>query len=54
MTVARSGDIAPPGHAVVRVGPGGGSFRIFTLSTADESMTVLFERTFLSNPEIPH
>ena len=42
------GDIAPAGHAVVRVAPGGGEFRVFTLSAADEMMTVLFERTFRS------
>jgi hypothetical protein len=47
---AYGSDIPPPGHAVVRVAPGGDTFRVFTLSTHDESMTVLFERQFISNP----
>ena len=41
-------DIAPAGHAVVRVAPGGGSFRVFTLSSSDETMTILGERIFSS------
>jgi hypothetical protein len=47
---AYGSDIPPPGHAVVRVAPGGDAFRVFTLSTHDESMTVLFEWQFISNP----
>lgn len=33
-------DFAPEGHAVVRVAPGGATYRIFTLTPVDESMTV--------------
>ena len=47
---AYGGDIAPPGHAVVRVAPGGETFRVFTLAACDESMTVLFDRFFVSTP----
>ena len=35
-------DIVPAqGHAVVKVAPGGGSYRLYTLSTEDESMRIL-------------
>ena len=43
-----AGDVAPGGHAVVRVAPGGDAFRVLTLSADDESMTVLGERHFRS------
>ena len=45
---AYGSDIAPAGHAVVRVAPGGDTYRVFTLSASDETMTVLFERSFRS------
>ena len=45
---AYDGVVQPPGHAVVRVAPGGDTFRVFTLSTMDERMTVLSERSFRS------
>ncbi len=48
VAAAYGGDIAPAGHAVVRVAPGGGTFRVMTLSAADETMTVLSDRTFVS------
>ena len=40
------GFLAPPGHAVVKVAPGGQAFQLYTLSTADESMTVVSVRNF--------
>ena len=41
--------VAPSqGHAVVKVAPGGETFRIFVLSAEDESMTVLDEREFVA------
>ena len=46
VAAAYGGDIAPAGHAVVRVAPGGDEFRVFTLSADDETMTVLYERRF--------
>ena len=42
------GDVAPAGHAVVRVAPGGSAFRLFVLDTTCESMEVLYERAFRS------
>ena len=42
-------DIPPAGHVVVRVAPGGGAFRVMTLSARDESMTVLYESSFVSH-----
>jgi len=41
-------DIMPPGHVVVRAAPGGDTFRVFSLSTKDENMTVLSDRHFVS------
>ena len=41
-------DIAPGGHAVVKVAPGGGSYEVFTLDASDESMRVLARRSFIS------
>ena len=46
--VAYGNDIAPAGHAVVRVAPGGDTFRLMVLSALDESMTVLYDRDFVS------
>jgi hypothetical protein len=54
VAAAYGGDIAPAGHAVVRVAPGGATFSVFTLSAEDESMTVLSERTFRSRTARPH
>lgn len=34
-------DIAPAGHAVVKVAPGGGAFKVFALDATDESMRIL-------------
>ena len=48
VAAAYGADIAPAGHAVVRVAPGGDEFSVFTLSAEDESMTVLSERSFAS------
>ena len=48
VAAAYGADIAPAGHAVVRVAPGGGEFRVFTVSADDEEMTVLSERSFAS------
>ena len=44
-------DVAPGGHAVVRVAPGGDTFRVLTLSADDEDMTVLSERHFHSKKD---
>ena len=41
-------DIAPGGHAVVKVAPGGGSYEVFTLDASDESMRILARRSFVS------
>ena len=41
-------DIAPAGHAVVKVAPGGDAFRIYTFDASDESMRVLSVRAFVS------
>ena len=41
-------DLAPAGHHVVRVAPGGSSFDVYTLDAADESMRVLARRSFAS------
>ena len=42
------GDIAPAGHAVVKVAPGGGTFRVFTLDAHDEEMRIQYVRDFVS------
>ena len=42
-------DLSPAqGHAVVKVAPGGETYEVYTLTTADESMTVLDCRTYRS------
>jgi len=41
-------DIAPGGHAVVKVAPGGAAYEVFTLSAEDESMRIVAERKFMS------
>ena len=46
VAAAYGDDVAPAGHAVVRVEPEGEAFRVFTLSASDESMSVLYERCF--------
>lgn len=46
VVAAYGADIAPAGHAVVRVAPGGNAYDIFILDAADESMRVLWHRTF--------
>ena len=48
VTAAYGADIAPSGHAVVKVAPGGDTFRVFVLTAADESMRVICERGFRS------
>lgn len=48
VAAAYGDDIAPAGHAVVRVAPGGDTFRLMVLSASDESMTVLHDRNFVS------
>ena len=42
------GDIAPAGHAVVKVAPGGGTFDVYSIDASDESMRVLAKRSFAS------
>jgi hypothetical protein len=45
------GDIPPAqGHTVVRVAPGGDTYRVFILDATDESMRVLHSRRFTSRP----
>lgn len=39
-------DIAPEGHVVVKVVPGGFAYRLYTLATDDESMRVVATRDF--------
>ena len=41
VAAAYGADIAPAGHAVVKVAPGGGVFEVFTLDASDEEMRVL-------------
>ena len=43
-----SRDLAPAGHAVVKVAPGGGAYSLFVLDAHDESMRILCERSFVS------
>ncbi len=40
-------DIAPEGHAVVKVAPGGFWYRLYTLSAKDESMRIVGMRDFV-------
>ena len=42
-----TGCLAPEGHAVVKVNPGGFAFRLYTLSAKDESMRIVGVRDFL-------
>ena len=51
VVAAHADDVAPGGHAVVRVAPGGDTFRVLTLSADDEDMTVLSERHFHSKKD---
>ena len=41
------GFLAPEGHAVVKVNPGGFAFRLYTLTAEDESMRIVGMRDFL-------
>ena len=50
VAAAYGDDIAPAGHAVVRVAPGGSTYEVFSVSAADESMRVLARRRFVSRP----
>ena len=40
-------DLMPAGHAVVKVLPGGGAFRVYSLDARDEKMHILAERVFM-------
>ena len=42
-----SGFLAPEGHAVVKVNPGGFAFKLYTLTAQDESMRIVGVRDFL-------
>ena len=42
-----TGCLAPEGHAVVKVNPGGFAFKLYTLSAKDESMRIVGVRDFL-------
>ena len=42
-----TGFLAPEGHAVVKVNPGGFAFRLYTLTAQDESMRIVGVRDFL-------
>lgn len=47
IAAAYGDDIAPAhGHTVVKVAPGGDSYRVFIVDASDESMRVLHSRTF--------
>ena len=48
VVAAYGDDIAPGGHAVVKVAPGGATYEVFTLSAEDESMRIVAERKFRS------
>ncbi|MGN0832864.1 MAG: ComEC/Rec2 family competence protein [Kiritimatiellia bacterium] len=48
VAAAYGDDIAPAGHAVVKVAPGGDAYEVFTLDAHDESMRVLARRAFVS------
>ena len=49
VAAAYGADIPPvQGHTVVKVAPGGDTFRVFVLDAADESMRVTYEREFVS------
>ena len=50
VAAAYGDDIAPCGHAVVKVAPGGATYEVFTLSAEDESMRVVARRSFVSRP----
>lgn len=48
VAAAYGNDIAPAGHAVVKVAPGGATFDVFSIDASDESMHVLSKRSFVS------
>ena len=39
-------DVAPEGHAVVKVQPGGSAYRLYTLTAADESLRIIATKDF--------
>ena len=39
-------DVAPEGHAVIKVNPGGFAYRLYTLTTEDESMRIVGTKDF--------
>ena len=39
-------DVAPEGHAVIKVNPGGFAYRLYTLSAKDESMRIVATKDF--------
>ena len=54
VAAAYGADIAPAGHAVVKVAPGGATFDVYSVDASDESMRVLARRSFVSGrPTIP-
>ena len=48
VAAAYGADIAPAGHAVVKVAPGGATFDVYSVAASDESMRVLARRSFVS------
>lgn len=48
VAAAYGDDIAPCGHVVVKVAPGGATYDVFTLTAEDESMRVVARRSFAS------
>ena len=48
VAAAYGADIAPAGHAVVKVAPGGERFDVYSVDASDESMRVLARRSFVS------
>ena len=48
VAAAYGDDIMPPGHAVVKVAPGGETFELSTLDASDEGMRVLASASFRS------
>lgn len=48
VAAAYGDDIAPAGHAIVKVAPGGTTYEVFSISAEDEAMRVLAHRHFVS------
>lgn len=40
-------DLAPAGHAVIKVAPGGGAYRVYSLDASDERMRIQWEGTYI-------